>query len=238
MLVDDVEGERDDVEDAGAAAGLALDSGHLAPDLVGRADGERAGVLDRSAKLPLIMLSAAGGVDIEEVARTSPEKIVRRHVPREGLRPYQARALFQPLLGDGALVQQAANVQVFDQRGVSAIDDRELFTHADKVVGVSVPAGRLADGDEANAVFHQAARQETALAKAIHSIAIANGGGFTRQIERGAGLLAGHQPEGRMKVVVQQACVLAGLEVLHGLIDDVPHLSAAIQYNWLTLTIT
>ena len=65
-------------------------------------------LLDRSAKLPLIMLSAAGGVDIEEVARTSPEKIVRRHVPREGLRPYQARALFQPLLGDGALVQQAA----------------------------------------------------------------------------------------------------------------------------------
>ena len=67
-------------------------------------------VLDRAAKLPLIMISAEGGVDIEEVARTAPQKILRRHIPPEGLRPYQARALFQPLLGDGGLVQQAADI--------------------------------------------------------------------------------------------------------------------------------
>ena len=67
-------------------------------------------VLDRAKKLPLIMLSAEGGVEIEQVAKESPEKIVRRHVPVEGLRAYQARALFQPLLRDGALVAQAAEV--------------------------------------------------------------------------------------------------------------------------------
>ena len=67
-------------------------------------------VLDRSRKLPLVMLSAAGGVDIEEVARTSPEKIVRAPIPLEGLRPYQARALFQPLLKDSSLVTQATNI--------------------------------------------------------------------------------------------------------------------------------
>jgi succinyl-CoA synthetase beta subunit len=67
-------------------------------------------VLDRSKKLPLIMLSAEGGVEIEEVARTAPEKIIRRHIPLEGLRPYQARALFQPLLKDGRLVAQAADL--------------------------------------------------------------------------------------------------------------------------------
>ena len=67
-------------------------------------------VLDRAAKLPLIMLSAEGGVDIEEVARTSPEKLIRRHVPAEGLRPYQVRSLFQPLLGDGKLVAQATEI--------------------------------------------------------------------------------------------------------------------------------
>jgi succinyl-CoA synthetase beta subunit len=66
--------------------------------------------LDRSARLPLIMLSSEGGVDIEEVARTAPDKIVRRHIPLEGLRPYQARALFQPLLDDGKLVAQAADI--------------------------------------------------------------------------------------------------------------------------------
>src|SRR5207249_7983107 len=38
-------------------------------------------VLDRAKKLPLIMLSAEGGVDIEEVARSAPEKIVRQHIP-------------------------------------------------------------------------------------------------------------------------------------------------------------
>ena len=67
-------------------------------------------VLDRSKKLPLIMLSAEGGVDIEEVARTAPEKIVRQHIPLEGIRPYQARALFQPLFDDGRQVQQAADI--------------------------------------------------------------------------------------------------------------------------------
>ncbi len=67
-------------------------------------------VLDRSRKLPLIMLSAEGGVEIEEVARTAPEKIVRRHIPLEGLRAYQARELFQPILEDGRLVAQAADV--------------------------------------------------------------------------------------------------------------------------------
>jgi succinyl-CoA synthetase beta subunit len=67
-------------------------------------------LLDRSRKLPLIMLSAEGGVDIEEVARTQPARIIRKSIPLEGLRPYQARALFQPLLKDGKLVAQAADI--------------------------------------------------------------------------------------------------------------------------------
>ena len=67
-------------------------------------------VLDRSRKLPLVMLSAEGGVDIEEVARVSPGKIVKVPIPLFGLRPYQARALFQPLLKDGSLVAQATNI--------------------------------------------------------------------------------------------------------------------------------
>src|SRR5271154_5584451 len=37
-------------------------------------------LLDRSAKKPLVMFSVEGGVDIEEVAERSPEKLVRRHV--------------------------------------------------------------------------------------------------------------------------------------------------------------
>jgi succinyl-CoA synthetase beta subunit len=67
-------------------------------------------VLDRAKKLPLIMLSAEGGVEIEQVARETPEKIIRRHIPLSGLRAYEARALFQPLLEDGKLVAQAADL--------------------------------------------------------------------------------------------------------------------------------
>jgi succinyl-CoA synthetase beta subunit len=37
-------------------------------------------LLDRSAKKPLVMFSVEGGVDIEEVARSAPEKLIRRHV--------------------------------------------------------------------------------------------------------------------------------------------------------------
>ena len=37
-------------------------------------------LLDRSAKQPLVMFSTEGGVDIEEVAEKTPEKLVRHHV--------------------------------------------------------------------------------------------------------------------------------------------------------------
>lgn len=45
---------------------------------------------DRAARRPLIMASAEGGMDIEEVNRTMPEKILRVHIdPLLGLRSYQ-----------------------------------------------------------------------------------------------------------------------------------------------------
>ena len=51
-------------------------------------------VLDRPARKVLLMASAEGGVDIEEVARERPEKIVRVHAdPVLGLHGYQARAV-------------------------------------------------------------------------------------------------------------------------------------------------
>ncbi len=47
---------------------------------------------DRAARQPVIMASAAGGVDIEEVAAKTPEKIIRALVnPLIGLQDYQIR---------------------------------------------------------------------------------------------------------------------------------------------------
>ena len=49
---------------------------------------------DRSAKRPLFMFTTQGGVDIEEVAESSPEALVRLHVdPLEGFHPWHARTL-------------------------------------------------------------------------------------------------------------------------------------------------
>jgi succinyl-CoA synthetase beta subunit len=50
--------------------------------------------VDRTAKRPLILFSTEGGVDIEEIAETKPEAIVRLHVdPLLGLLPYQVREI-------------------------------------------------------------------------------------------------------------------------------------------------
>jgi succinyl-CoA synthetase beta subunit len=47
---------------------------------------------DRAARKPVMIASAAGGMEIEEVAAKTPEKIVKVHVdPLLGLRDYQAR---------------------------------------------------------------------------------------------------------------------------------------------------
>lgn len=51
-------------------------------------------LLDRDKRLPMMMASAAGGMDIEEVAATTPEKIFRVHIdPNIGLRSYQTTHL-------------------------------------------------------------------------------------------------------------------------------------------------
>jgi succinyl-CoA synthetase beta subunit len=50
--------------------------------------------VDRTEKRPLILFSTEGGVEIEEVAETNPQAIVRLHVdPLLGLLPYQVREI-------------------------------------------------------------------------------------------------------------------------------------------------
>jgi succinyl-CoA synthetase beta subunit len=51
-------------------------------------------LVDRAVAAPVIMASAAGGVEIEEVAHTNPEAILRETVhPAAGFQPYQARKI-------------------------------------------------------------------------------------------------------------------------------------------------
>lgn len=51
-------------------------------------------LIDRAARKPMIMASAEGGMDIEEVNATSPEKIFKVHIePAVGVRSYQSTYL-------------------------------------------------------------------------------------------------------------------------------------------------
>jgi succinyl-CoA synthetase beta subunit len=52
-------------------------------------------VIDRARRRPVMMASAEGGIEIEEVARATPERIVKITIdPFLGLQPYQGRELF------------------------------------------------------------------------------------------------------------------------------------------------
>jgi succinyl-CoA synthetase beta subunit len=116
-------------------------------------------VIDRKSQKPVFMVSAAGGVDIEEVARETPEKIHKTPIdPRYGLLGHQAMALGFALYDDLARVRAAAEifgrlyeafvsvdaslaeinplvtlpdgaVQAIDAKIV--LDDNALFRHAD-----------------------------------------------------------------------------------------------------------
>jgi len=68
-------------------------------------------VVDRESRRPALMISAAGGVDIEEVAAHTPERIQRLAVdPRYGLLPHQALTLGFGLYGELAQARAAAGI--------------------------------------------------------------------------------------------------------------------------------
>jgi succinyl-CoA synthetase beta subunit len=91
-------------------------------------------ILDRESQRPLFMVSSAGGVDIEEVAATTPEKITRLAVdPRYGLLPHQATTLALGLYRDFKQVRAAARImeqlyRVFIDNGATLAEVNPLVT--------------------------------------------------------------------------------------------------------------
>lgn len=68
---------------------------------------------DRNSKSVTLMASAEGGVEIEEVARVSPEKIIKMSIdPTMGLMDWQARKVALQLFSDARQVRQAADILV------------------------------------------------------------------------------------------------------------------------------
>jgi len=68
---------------------------------------------DRNSKSVTLMASAEGGVEIEEVAKTNPEKIIKMPVdPTMGLMDWQARKIALQLVNDPAQIRQVAAILV------------------------------------------------------------------------------------------------------------------------------
>ena len=116
-------------------------------------------LVDRKGQAPLFMASPAGGIDIEEVASSTPEKLRKLSVdPRYGLLPHQAYWIADFLYDDPDQIKQGARIveqlwRVFIDAGASmveinplittpsgevkaidakiSVDDNELFRHVD-----------------------------------------------------------------------------------------------------------
>jgi succinyl-CoA synthetase beta subunit len=116
-------------------------------------------VIDRALQKPVIIASASGGIDIEEVAKTRPEAIIRLPIdPQIGLMDYQARdlafdlglrrnfigqfvqiikGLYQAFIDcDASLAEINPLVVTGSERllgvdGKMVLDDNALFRHSD-----------------------------------------------------------------------------------------------------------
>jgi len=91
-------------------------------------------IVDRGSKRAVLMASPAGGIDIEEVAAKTPEKLLKHPVdPRYGLQAYEAMQLAFFLYSDMKQVRAAAKIlqqlyRAFSENGGSLAEINPLVT--------------------------------------------------------------------------------------------------------------
>ena len=80
-------------------------------------------VIDRRSRKPLMMVSPAGGIDIEEVARTAPEKILKVVIdPAWGILPFQMRQMTAALSDDKDIAKKIGPILAALYRAFMAVD--------------------------------------------------------------------------------------------------------------------
>lgn len=110
-------------------------------------------IVDRKSQRPVIMVSPAGGIDIEEVAARTPEKIFRETIdPRYGLLAHQAMGLAFRLYRDIGHVRQAAGImqqlyRAFLDAGASLVEINPLVVTLEGQV-VALDAKLVVDDNE------------------------------------------------------------------------------------------
>ncbi len=95
---------------------------------------------DRNSKSVTLMASAEGGVEIEEVAKTNPEKIIKMPInPTMGLMDWQARKIALQLVNDPSQIRQVATILVklyklYNETDASLAEINPLVVTPDKRV--------------------------------------------------------------------------------------------------------
>jgi succinyl-CoA synthetase beta subunit len=125
-------------------------------------------IVDRASKRAVFMVSPAGGIDIEEVAEKTPEKIMRHPVdPRYGLQPYEAMDMGFFLYDDVKKARAAAKIMqqlysAFIASGASLAEINPLVTTPAGDV-VALDAKMVVDDNELDRLTEIAAlRDESA----------------------------------------------------------------------------
>ena len=122
-------------------------------------------IVDRASKRPVFMVSPAGGIDIEEVAAKTPEKLLRHPVdPRYGLRGYEAMQLGFFLYDDvkqaraaGKIMQQLYSA--FISSGGSLAEINPLVTTPSGEV-IALDAKMVVDDNELDRLPNMAALRD------------------------------------------------------------------------------
>lgn len=89
-------------------------------------------LVDRKSKCPMMMLSRSGGMDIEQVAKETPEKIVKVIIdPTIGMADFKANEAAWKLFDDKAQVKQAAKIfkalyKLFVEKDASLVEINPL----------------------------------------------------------------------------------------------------------------
>ena len=110
-------------------------------------------IIDRASKRAVFMVSPAGGIDIEEVAATDPDKIMRLPVdPRYGLQPFETMRMGFFLHRDIAKARAAARImqqlyRAFIDSGASLAEINPLVTTPAGEV-IAVDAKMVIDDNE------------------------------------------------------------------------------------------
>jgi succinyl-CoA synthetase beta subunit len=122
-------------------------------------------IVDRASKKPVFMVSPAGGIDIEEVAAKTPEKIRRHPVDvRYGLNSYEAMELGFFLYKDVKQARAAAKImqqlyQAFMKSGASLAEINPLVTTPEGSV-VALDAKMVVDDNELDRLTDVAALRD------------------------------------------------------------------------------